>query len=152
VTEARIATRYQTPEVRDLGHLTVLTAFEGGGLHFAQASLGSLPGGGGGQAPSGGGQTSPAGQSGVLDTSASGGATTPHATDVPDGSGVKDTTASGGSGPGSSGTAGSELGSNGTGSAGDSLPFTGLAVGPVAAAGAGLAAAGATLRRWAGRA
>ena len=39
----------------------------------------------------------------------------------------------------------------GFGSGSDSLPFTGMAVGPVAALGAGLTAAGATLRRFARR-
>jgi hypothetical protein len=153
MSEARIATPYEPPTVRDLGRLSVLTAFDGGGLHFAQATLGSLPSGG--QTP-GGSNTQPAG-SNVLGASAH----SPSGTAVtPDASGVADTTASGGhpSSPagaaGGGGGGGGELGATagGGGGGGEQLPFTGMEVGPVAAMGAALATAGATLRRWARRA
>jgi hypothetical protein len=143
MSETRSVTPYAAPEICDYGRLSVLTAFDGGGLHFAQVSLGSLPGGG-----SPGGVTTPGPGTGVLENTQSGGGATP---DVPDSSAVNDTsspspgTSSGGAVPGSAG------GGAGIGTGGESLPFTGMAVGPVAALGAGLTAAGATLRRLARR-
>ena len=136
---------YATPEIRDHGRLSVLTAFDGGGLHFAQVSVGSLPGGNPEPPPAA--VTTPGTQN-VLDTTQSGG--TPTSEVTPDSTDVEgDTDAS--TNPGTE-TNGVESGSNsggadGVGSGSDSLPFTGMAVGPVAALGAGLAAAGATLRR-----
>ena len=140
MSEGRSVTPYASPEIRDYGLLSVLTAFDGGGLHFAQISVGSLPGGGGGPPAA---VTTPGPAQNVLENTES--STTP---DVPDTSGVKDT---GGSSPesgaGTNVESGSKSGGAGVGSGSESLPFTGLEVGPVAALGAGLAAAGATLRR-----
>jgi hypothetical protein len=151
MNRARLPMRYEPPEIRDHGRLSVVTAFDGGGLHFAQISIGSLPGGGATPPATTPPATStPVPTQGVLDTSDSGNGTTPDvpgSPTVPDATGVEGATDSS---PGSTtGNTGVESGSGGggVGSGGDSLPFTGMAVGPVAALGAGLATAGATLRR-----
>jgi len=152
MNEAPPAIPYGTPQICDHGRLSVLTAFDGVGLHFAQITVGSLPGGGGEPTPAPittPGPTPP-GQ-GVLENTQSGGPTA----GAPDTTGVE---SDGGSSPGGDASPGSDSGNptsgvesgsdgGGVGSGSDDLPFTGMAVGPVAALGAGLAAAGATLRR-----
>ena len=82
---------------------------------------------------------------GVLENTQSGGGT--PVPDVPDSTAVQDETAS----SPDTGSGGSAGGRAGVGSGSESLPFTGMDVGPVAALGAGLTAAGATLRRLARR-
>ncbi|MEA2248302.1 MAG: hypothetical protein QOH46_2831 [Solirubrobacteraceae bacterium] len=142
--------RYEAPEIRDLGRVSVLTAYDGAGLHFSQAAVGSLTGGGGtlgggGSSPNTNTTVTPPTSGGVLNSTQTGGSPTA----VPGSGGVEGLTGSPASG---SAPTGAEAGSNGVGSGGESLPFTGLAVGPIAALGAGLATAGATLRRWTRRA
>jgi hypothetical protein len=84
-----------------------------------------------------------------------------HGTTGNDASGQLPASAEGtGSGPGSSGGGVADVGGGGSGAGGGggggsgggggggSLPFTGLAVGAMAAVGGGLSAAGVALRRW----
>jgi hypothetical protein len=143
MSEVRTMTPYEAPQLRELGRVSVLTAYDGGGLHFAQATLGSLAGAA--PTPHGGGEA-PVGSQGVLGETQSGGSPA-----APGGSGVEAVSVPGSGAPGS-GVAGagpavvSENGVSG------SLPFTGYLASQVAALGAGLTAAGATLRRWARRA
>lgn len=124
---------YACPTIRDYGDLVQLTGDVGmlhvgiGGPMIAQISGAASPAGGiagssadgtnPGSADSGGSTTNSAG--GVLGTSGSGG----------------------GSNGGGSG------GGGGGGGGGGNLPFTGLALGAIAAAGGGLSAAGVALRR-----
>jgi hypothetical protein len=145
MSEARISTPYRSPEIRDLGTLSVLTASDAGGLHFSLAAVAGSLGGGGTETPTA--VTTPGPAQNVLDNTQSSG--TPTTPDVPDVTGVEGVSqASPGSGSGTSPVeAGSNGGGGGVGSGTESLPFTGMAVGPVAALGAGMTAAGAALRR-----
>jgi hypothetical protein len=118
---------YETPVVDEYGTLFDLTADTGllvPGLSTAAASL-SAPGGVGGVTLTGSG-------SGGLETTGSGAPGGVTASGVP-----------GAGGPGGAGGAGGEVVGAGEGQ----LPFTGANVGPIAAVGATLVAAGAALRR-----
>lgn len=129
---------YSTPRISDLGTLKHLTQQSpDGGLHFHQAALGSLDSG---QVPDTSTGTTPTQE--VSDNQTSGGSDTPGG-----GNGVDDVNDSGGNAGTPAGGVGSGVGGVGP----DELPFTGLEVGPVALVGAGLATAGAALRRIARR-
>ena len=125
---------YTRPTVQDYGDLLKLTGDLGmlhvgiGGPVFMAASATTSPGGSvaGGQLPaSAQGTGSAPGDSG-------GG--------VAGGNGA----GPGGGGPGGGGSGGGGSGGGG----GGNLPFTGLAVGAIAAVGGGLSAAGVAVRRW----
>jgi hypothetical protein len=131
---------YSRPTVQDYGDLVELT----GDLTMLHVGVGSptlmavssatSPGG----SVVGATQASPA-AGGQLGTSATGTGTVPGSS----GGGVAGTTVGGGG----SGLGGSGGGGSGGGGGGD-LPFTGLAVGAMAAVGGGLSAAGVAVRRW----
>src|SRR4051812_8462502 len=98
MSEARIAMPYASPEIRDHGRLSVLTAFDGGGLHFSLAAVGgSLPGGST-PTPTTPGVSTPTPQQSVLGNTESSG--TPVTPDSVDTTAVKGDTDSGGSSPG----------------------------------------------------
>ena len=149
--------KYEPPLVLDYGSLVRITAMvhplavATGDLSFSSPDQGPagatiVPGGGGPaggdppdfvQVPVAGGGPGATDAGDTLDTGTSGG--------DPGDSGVGSGGGSGGAG-GGSGAGGSGGGGSG-GGGGDSLPFTGLAVGAVAAVGSALTAAGTALRR-----
>src|SRR3954452_20956059 len=133
-------TPYEPPELRELGSVSVLTSYDSAGLHFAQATLGSLPGGPpGGQSPHN--VPPPPGQ-GVLGSTESG----PSGA-VPGGSGVEPFSSPGGHHAGGGPDVVSEHGAGG-----GRLPFTGFPAAIIGSVGAAVGAAGAALRRWTRRA
>jgi hypothetical protein len=155
-------TAYAEPVVTDLGTLRALTAnsLDAGMIHFAQIPVGSLGG-----SPTPGGTPTTPDNTGTPNTPGDTGqvlpdtASSPGATPTPSNGSVLDQTASGNGGGsngggtgaatpvGGGGGAGTRVSGDALGSGEGSLPFTGLAVGGVAAAGAALTSAGAALRR-----
>jgi hypothetical protein len=131
---------YTRPNVKDYGDLLKLTGDLGmlhvgiGGPVLMAVSTATSPGGAvAGDSQAGSGQVPAAGQtpaSGQLPAADTGGANP--------GNGVAGTGSSGGGGGGS----------GGGGGGGGNLPFTGLALGAVAAVGGALSAAGVGIRRW----
>jgi hypothetical protein len=130
---------YASPQIADYGDLREVT-------RSSHLMLGSAldPSGTASQDLSFSGAVAPS--SAVLGSSDSGSGASPSSGD--DASGVAGTGASGGGGAGAGGGGG---GGSGAGGGSGSLPFTGLAVGVVGAAGAAMAAGGAALRRLARR-
>jgi hypothetical protein len=135
---------YAPPRVRDYGDLVALTSADAsllhvgiGGASVSQVSSPITPGGGGG-----GGSSNTSPNSSFGDTlPASGGGDNGGAGGSGGGGGTLG--AAGGGGAGGSGGGGS----GGGGGGGSGLPFTGFAVGMVAAVGSGMTAAGVALRR-----
>jgi hypothetical protein len=132
------------PTVKDYGDLLELTGDLGmlhvgiGGPVFMAASSATSPGGGSVAGSSQGATATDAG--GQLPASAQGTGSAPGGSSGGAGGAT-------GAGPGGGGGSGSG-GAGGGGGGGGNLPFTGLAVGAMAAVGGGLSAAGVAVRRW----
>jgi len=153
------ADEYKTPQIRKLGtlHQTTATVL-GGAIHFNQAPIGSVPGGGGGGGGSPGAPVAPGPGPGneVMEEFETGGVPREQSgsPNSDSGSGPGNSTNqvfgsndSGGSTPAQSPAGDGVRAGPGEEGGGGNLPFTGLAVGPLATLGAALTAAGAALRR-----
>ncbi|HEY1359325.1 MAG TPA: hypothetical protein VGF21_13565 [Thermoleophilaceae bacterium] len=132
---------YAPPRVRDYGDLVALTRADATLMHVgvggvAAASSTPLAPGGTAGATQGGGELGA-----ILPATQGGGSGTPTGSTAP--GGTLGTGAGGGAGGGTGGGAGGGVGGGG----GGSLPFTGFAVGIVAAIGSGMTAAGVALKR-----